>query len=586
MASTASVPTLFISYRREDAGGRAGRLCDWFKHQFGAARVFLDTETIASGDDFVRVLEARLAGADVLVAVIGPDWLDCANARGRRLDQPDDFVRLEVATALARGKRVVPVLVGGAPMPAEADLPEPLKPLHRCNAIQVDDASFERDFNALVDDILQRPRGYLRREVDRLTRLVRAIERTSLLVPGLALAAVMALWVGLLAPLNLESMSHNGLLWAADALDPLPDDPGVVVVAIDDDSERTLGPPPFGASAHWRALHARLIERAHGAGARAVVFDLSLSSVTDADARLAAAARAALADTSPTRVVFGTRRLDGGQPALTRALRELPWGTTCLRRRGQTYAAPLAVLAPADRLESLVPVARPALALTAAVDGSVREADLDHRRLRVDQLSSREAPRFSTIARVTSELCGTLAAGDDAAFLLIRPSAADYWPRHRISYAQALEGPAAVDTRLRGRIVLVGDTRSQSADRHPLRRGLSTRTVPGVELHAEAIATLLNRRETILPTVDAALALLAGSALAGAATGFFATALPRWPRRALMAGLGLAYLGAAVALATHGWLLNLPYDLTAFLLAWFVLHRLQADHRKPPGESP
>src|SRR4051812_29182068 len=109
---------VFISYRRDDASANAGRLCDWLKHQFGGKNVFLDTEKIAPGEMFPSVLEQRLAASDVLLAVIGAKWITICDANGkRRIDDAKDFVALEVATALRRGTRVIPVLVGGASMP-------------------------------------------------------------------------------------------------------------------------------------------------------------------------------------------------------------------------------------------------------------------------------------------------------------------------------------------------------------------------------------------------------------------------------------------------------------------------------------
>ncbi len=587
MATKRDAPTLFISYRRDDAGGRAGRLCDWLKRQFGTAQVFLDTDKIAAGADFVQVLDERLAAADVVLVVIGDTWATIANEDGRRLDQPDDFVRQEVLAALTQDKRVIPVLVGGASMPDEADLPEPLKPLHRHNAVSVDDASFDRDFNALVDEILQRPRGYLRREVDRLTRLIRALKLTSLLVPALATVAVFAVWIGLLAPLNLDTMAQNTLLWAADELDPLPEHPGVLLVAIDEASEAAFGPVGNGPSAPWRRRHAQLIERARQAGARTVAFDIGFTQPTDADGALAEAIRAARDANPPMRVVLGGHALDGDAPDLAPRLRNAPWGSTCLLRRHQRYAVPLAVLAPPDRLTALVPVRQPAFALVAAVGNAIEEADVDRRSLRVSGQPAAQAPRFSDISRIKTDLCDTLHAGDDAAILTIRPSAADYWsdPARRRAYAEVLDPQRTPDTHLAGRILLVGDTRRDSDDRHALRRGWQTRAVPGVELHAEAIAALVNHRETVLPTVDQALALLAGASLAGAAARFFTSAWPRGRRRALLALMCLGYIVLAVLLATSGFLLNLPYELTAFALTWFVLGRLLRSERSTEGAT-
>jgi len=105
---------VLISYRREDTAGHAGHLYDILVEHFGSAQVFRDVDTIAPGDDFVEIIEKSIGTADVLVALIGREWLSAANPDGRRrLDDPDDFVRLELGKALERNVRVVPVLVQG-----------------------------------------------------------------------------------------------------------------------------------------------------------------------------------------------------------------------------------------------------------------------------------------------------------------------------------------------------------------------------------------------------------------------------------------------------------------------------------------
>ena len=110
----------------------------------------------------------------------------------RRLDHPRDYVRREIAQALAQNKRIIPVLVGGASMPAEDTLPEPLKPLSGRNAVKVGDATFERDFDILVDEILGRPRNFIRREFDRLQRLVFVAKRLSIVAPLLVIVLLLA----------------------------------------------------------------------------------------------------------------------------------------------------------------------------------------------------------------------------------------------------------------------------------------------------------------------------------------------------------------------------------------------------------
>src|SRR5262245_41860526 len=130
---------IFLNYRRGDDPGNTGRLYDRLEPEFGAGQLFMDVEGhIRGGDDFVEVLKAQVAQCDVLRAVIGPRWLEEKDEQGRRrLDNSEDWVRVEIVGALEIGKRVIPVLVGGANIPRAEDLPEPLKPLARRHAIRI-----------------------------------------------------------------------------------------------------------------------------------------------------------------------------------------------------------------------------------------------------------------------------------------------------------------------------------------------------------------------------------------------------------------------------------------------------------------
>ncbi|MGH6673667.1 MAG: TIR domain-containing protein, partial [Xanthobacteraceae bacterium] len=147
---------IFINYRRGDDPGYTGRLFDRLQDVFEPDQLFLDVDNIAPGLDFVRVLNERVADCDVVLAVIGKNWIDARDQSGaRRLDDPDDFVRIELASALDQDKRVIPVLVGGAPMPRPDDLPEPLRPLARRNAVRLTHERFRSDVQGLVKALQQ-----------------------------------------------------------------------------------------------------------------------------------------------------------------------------------------------------------------------------------------------------------------------------------------------------------------------------------------------------------------------------------------------------------------------------------------------
>ena len=141
---------VFLNYRRDDSRGHAGRLYDRLSQHFGHDNVFIDVGTIALGLDFVEVIQNAVGSCDVLLAVIGQRWLTSTDAQGhRRLDSPEDFVRLEILTALERQILVIPVLVDGAAMPRSTELPDVLQPLARRQALVVSN-QFHPDVDCLI----------------------------------------------------------------------------------------------------------------------------------------------------------------------------------------------------------------------------------------------------------------------------------------------------------------------------------------------------------------------------------------------------------------------------------------------------
>src|SRR5262249_19808776 len=147
---------IFINYRRGDDPGNTGRLFDRLQETFAPEQLFIDVDNIPPGLDFIRVLEEQVSQCDALLVVIGPRWLDAADPQGkRRLDSPDDFVRIEIESALNQGKRVIPVLVGDARMPTADELPETMRPLARRNAVRLTHERFRADTQGLVKALQQ-----------------------------------------------------------------------------------------------------------------------------------------------------------------------------------------------------------------------------------------------------------------------------------------------------------------------------------------------------------------------------------------------------------------------------------------------
>jgi hypothetical protein len=143
---------IFISYRRQDSRDTVGRIHDHLREAFDEQRIFLDVERQSPGDDYRLAIERALARAEVVLAVIGSDWLTAAEPTGRRrLDASDDMVRLELEAALGSNLRVVPVLIEGAAMPNPDDLPESLQELSYRTATAVrPDPDFRTDMARLI----------------------------------------------------------------------------------------------------------------------------------------------------------------------------------------------------------------------------------------------------------------------------------------------------------------------------------------------------------------------------------------------------------------------------------------------------
>jgi len=142
---------IFVSYRREDTAGYAGRLFDTLKNAFGPKNVFRDIEQIVPGQNFQSAIDRAIESSDVLVALIGRQWLKISDEKGqRRIDDSRDFVHLEIATALKRNIRLIPVLVEDAPLPRTQDLPPVLTPLVQHQVFRLSDERWEHDAARLV----------------------------------------------------------------------------------------------------------------------------------------------------------------------------------------------------------------------------------------------------------------------------------------------------------------------------------------------------------------------------------------------------------------------------------------------------
>jgi len=201
---------IFINYRRGETAGEARALFSELSAKLGADSVFMDVDNIAPGRDFRQVLQERLASVDVMLTLIGKDWMRATDAAGRRrLDDTNDFVRREIRAALERNISVTPVLLQGAQMPAESDLPEDIRDLAYRNAFELSHTRWSSDIQELVKRL-----GLLKREPTDAERS----QPAALLEPAAARAAS--------SPVAVGGTSHRG--WVG----PLAIGMSVLVVAI------------------------------------------------------------------------------------------------------------------------------------------------------------------------------------------------------------------------------------------------------------------------------------------------------------------------------------------------------------------
>gem|GEM_PF-3954382 len=143
---------IFISYRRDDSEGEAGRLFDDLTNAFGSDGVFMDVAGISPGIDFRKAIDDNVASCGVQLAIIGPTWVSITDAAGkRRLEDPNDFVALEISSALKRNVPVIPVLVHDAKMPPADQLPDDLKDLAYRNSVELTHARWNSDCQLLIE---------------------------------------------------------------------------------------------------------------------------------------------------------------------------------------------------------------------------------------------------------------------------------------------------------------------------------------------------------------------------------------------------------------------------------------------------
>jgi hypothetical protein len=179
MVQEATPKRIFISYRRSDTSGHAGRLYDYLKDYFGGERIFFDVDTIQPGTNFEQKINSELDNSEAVLVLIGNQWLESKDKEGnRRLDHSQDYVRFEVETALKKNIQVIPILLQGTPMPSPNELPDTLHDLSRRNAVRLNDDHWYSDCNLLagiLKNTLHVSRSLKERKIRRYRLLVFAL---------------------------------------------------------------------------------------------------------------------------------------------------------------------------------------------------------------------------------------------------------------------------------------------------------------------------------------------------------------------------------------------------------------------------
>ncbi len=562
-------PKIFISYRRDDSAVHAHSLNAELVTAFGPAQVFFDVKAIHYGEAFAPEIERKLKDSDVVVAVIGPLWPTLAGDGGvPRIQMQGDYVRHEIATALGTGKRVIPVLVEGARMPAKASLPADIARLADINALTFSDRQIGEDAQRLVEAIAP-PQTPLALWVKSLARLVGV---------AAALGMLFAAWLSAFDFLSLDTKTASFTLWLADTVAPVAPSPNLQMVVIDADTERVLG-KSFRRNPAVRRDHAELIGKLAQAGAKTVAFDIFITTPSPAeDAELVNAINAARA--LKTAVVFGANGFNGDGPDMLPSVRDAvsTWAVLCVGHR-LGYAATVPLASQPGALDKTVETQARAvgLSLAAASPGRAKIADSTRKVIVSGDAGIREFP-YSEIETLSGpQSCHAGRDGDVVASAVVRmpPRAALNGPGVRFKYESLRTLDAgALRQRFQGKTVLVGQAFA-GEDLFEVFHGWRGEERHGLELHAGATNALLGNGIVQPLGWQGAFILMVALGLLGSRLSQWTPGGRAWPKRAVLLATVLVCVAAAVAVCiSHLLLVNLTYPVGALLTGFWGADKL------------
>jgi CHASE2 domain-containing sensor protein len=556
------MPNIFISYRRDDSSATAELLHDRLAAWFARDKVFLDLQDIAPGEDWRRLLAERLADYDIVLVVIGPAWRAALEARAA--SGGDDFVRWEVAEALRLHKRVIPVLVDGATLPAPDKLPSDVADLGRLQAETLTRDTRDRDIAALAAALEGGGLVDFVRQLKQVLRLGKAGAGVAVVVGAAALSFA---WVNLFDLLGLDTRTASFTMLLGDVLfEPILSDRLLLVAITPRADEATR------LSSTRRIDYARLIAIARERKAEAIAFDITTDEASAADAVLIDAVRAARRD--GTRVVFGFKALTpSGDPVALPGLADAgaALGLTCIGQKLDN--AVLGTLA--MRIGSRV---YGSYALHAVADTTVIERiPRTENSLPVRQASSETSVPFSLreIVDRADRDCPGRPPGAELARLIFPVS-----PRERLRDAarrigaeNLLAEPPAPGT-WRGKVIVVGVAHPLDLLQTRLDRAGPQRY--GFEFQADAVNALLTGA-VVRPVGFLAQWLLSlAMVLAAIMYRLWRVGKSRRLDIVVLPLVAIAYLGIMVVLyARFRLLVDGLYHLAAFVVTWWILSALE-----------
>lgn len=560
-----STPTVFISYRRADTAPSADRIDERLVRALGRSNVFYDKHDTPPGKAFKRLIERRLKSSQVLLVVVGKEWVDARKDGRRRLEDPEDFVRQEVEMGIERAGdcRLIPVLVHGQSMLTRDRLPPSLAPLCDFVAHEIRQQHFDEDLGVLIQDILGIRTKYL--DFKRVTRFHR-------FAPFMVVAAVLAMfsaaWVKSFDILTLDTQVESYIMGVGDLLAPFVPSDTVALVAISKDTERRLR-KSFDKT--WRRDHARLIDRLAEAGASVVVFDILVDEPSDYDQELVAAVSSA--QRKGTTVIFGSER--GSSAAVGLANAGAGFGLLCLgSRKAISYAtlAPLVVKKGSQYLPSITALAR-------VPGGKIEKFQLEYRQILARDSAGQLLPiKFSEYEDVSGpdKGCPAIAQNDTVAQVIIRLSPLKFLrdAAKRQEYEEALEedGNSAA-RRYKGKIVLVGV--ENDSEKRNVWFGLHKEERFGYEIHADVLHTLVQEVDIRPWDTFPQFALMLFMGALGNIVILSRPMKTAIVRHGYLCVVAVCYMAIALWLYVEvGLLLSVPYDLGAFFLAYWLSVRI------------